>query len=45
MAVMLGTELLEVGDLSHARWLTLACQILKCYIFIHQPSKEASILA
>ena len=28
-------ELLEVGRLSHARWLTLACCILQYYITIN----------
>ena len=41
MAVMMGPsainkdlELLEVGGLSHARWLTLACRILQYYISV-----------
>ena len=47
MAVMLGTvysdlELLEVGGLSHVRWLTLARRILRYYVSVHQPSKELS---
>lgn len=43
MAVMLGTvdedlELLEVGGLSHARWLTLACRILRFYVSVQRPT-------
>ena len=52
MAVMMGPyainkdlELLEVGGLFHARWLTLACRILRYYIFVEHPSILLATLA
>jgi len=50
MAVTLGTvdkdlELLEVGGISHARWLTLACRILRLYVAVSNPSHTLSRLA
>ena len=52
MAVMMGPsainkdlELLEVGGLSHARSLTLACRILQYYISIKHPSISLATLA
>ena len=52
MAVMMGPsainkdlELLEVGGLSHARWLTLACRILRYYISLEHPSISLATLA
>ena len=52
MAVMMGPfainkdlELLEVGGLSHARWLTLACRILRYYISVEHPSISLATLA
>ena len=38
-------ELLEVGGLSHARWLTLACRILQYYISVEHPSISLATLA
>ena len=35
---------LEVGRLSHARWLTLGCRILRFYTFQTKPSKNLKIL-
>ena len=52
MAVIMGLsainkdlELLEVGGLSHARWLTLACRILRYYISVEHPSISLATLA
>ena len=52
MAVIMGPsainkdlELLEVGGLSHARWLTLACRILRYYISVEHPSISLATLA
>ena len=52
MAVMMGPsatykdqELLEVGELSHARWLTLACRILQYCIPVEHPSISLATLA
>ena len=52
MAVMRGPsainkdlELLEVGGLSRARWLTLACRILRYYISAEHPSISLATLA
>ena len=52
MAVMMGPfainkdlELLKVGGLSHARWLTLACRILRYYISVEHPSISSATLA
>ena len=38
-------KLLEVGPLYHARWLTLACRILRLYVLKKKPSKTFSLLA
>ena len=38
-------ELLEVGPLYHARWLTLACRILRLYVSEVKPSKNLAIVA
>ena len=38
-------ELLEVAGLSHARWLTLACHILRYYISVEHPSISLATLA
>ena len=38
-------ELLEVGGLSHARRLTLACRILQYYISVEYPSISLATLA
>ena len=35
---------LEVGGLSHARWLTLACRILRYYTSQANPGKTSGIL-
>jgi hypothetical protein len=48
-AVMTGTvtpdlALLEVGPLCHARWLTLACRILRFYVS-HKPTSKLTMLA
>ena len=52
MAVMMGPsainkdlKLLEVGGLSHARWLTLACRILRYYISVEHPLISLATLA
>ena len=52
MAVLMGPsainkdlELLEVGGLSHARWLTLACRTLRYYISVEHPSILLATLA
>ena len=52
MAVMMGPsainkdlELLKVGGVSHARWLTLACRILRYYISVEHPSISLATLA
>ena len=49
-AVMLGTidtglELLEVGGLSHSRWLTLGCRILRFYVSQEKPTSDLCTLA
>ena len=38
-------EILEVGGLSHARWLTLTCRILQQYISVEHPSISLATLA
>ena len=38
-------EFLEVGPLYHARWLTLACQILRVYVSEVKPLKNLAIIA
>jgi len=38
-------ELLEVGPLYHARWMTLACRVLRLYVSEAKPSKSLVILA
>ena len=45
MAVILGEvdedlALLEVGEIFHARWLTLACRILRYYVSVKKPSSN-----
>ena len=38
-------ELLEIGPLYHARWITLASRILRLYVSEKFPSKNLSVLA
>ena len=38
-------KLLEVGGLSHARWLSLGCRILRYYISVEHPSISLATLA
>ena len=38
-------ELFEVGPLHHAQWLTLACWILRLYVYEVKPSKNLAIIA
>ena len=50
MAIMTGhlpadLALLEVGPLCHARWLTLACRILRYYASVKKPCKVLRALA
>ena len=44
-AINKNLELLDVGGLSHARWLTLACRILQYYISVEHPSISLATLA
>ena len=37
--------LLEVGEIFHARWLTLACRILRYYVSVKKPSSNLKVLA
>ena len=50
LAIMTGDlkadlALLEVGPLCHARWLTLACRILRYYASVKNPSWQLRALA
>ena len=38
-------ELLQVGKLSHARWLTLGCRVLRFYVSQQKPSNSLRTLA
>ena len=38
-------KFLEVGQLFHARWLTLGCRVLRFYVSQHKPSTSLKILA
>ena len=38
-------ELLDVGELCHSRWLTLACRILRFYVSVSNPSESLQLLA